>query len=70
VKRVAMERLDHYDEDDQAWTEVLVEDRQAGPADIARTRIDFSDWLGSLNRRKRKIAEFLSAGESTHEAAK
>jgi hypothetical protein len=42
----------------------------AGPADIARTRIDFSDWLGSLKRRDRRVAAFLASGETTEAAAK
>ncbi len=70
VKKVVLERLDRYDENEQSWDEVLVEDRSAGPADIARTRIDFSDWLASLKRRDRKIAQVLANGESTRAAAK
>ena len=70
VKGVVMERLDHYDENDEAWLEVLVEDKHIGPADIARTRIDFSNWLASLGRRKQKIAQFSPAGESTKAAAR
>ena len=70
VKSIVMERLDHYDPTEQEWTEVVVEDKTAGPADIARTRIDFSDWLASLKRRDRRIAQFLANGESTRAAAK
>ncbi len=70
VKGVVLERLDRYDPEEDAWTEVVVEDKTAGPADVARTRIDFSDWLASLKRRDRRVAEFLSAGESTKAAAK
>jgi hypothetical protein len=70
AKGIHLERLDRYDEDEQAWNEVLVEDRRAGPADIARTRIDFSDWLASLQRRDRRLAEFLAKGETTQAAAK
>ena len=69
VKGLCLGRLDRFDEDNQAWCEVLVEDRSAGPAEIARTRIDFSDWLASLTRRDRKIAQFLANGESTRAAA-
>ena len=39
------------------------------PGHIARTRIDFSDWLASLKRRDRRVAEFLANGESTTAAA-
>ena len=69
-KGLTVERLDQFDPDEQAWSEMLVEDRTAGPADIARTRIDFSDWLDSLKRRDRRVAEFLAKGETTKTAAK
>jgi len=69
-KGFVVERLDHFDDEEGQWQEVVVEDHTAGPADIARTRIDFSDWLGSLKRRDRRIAEFLANGETTTTAAK
>jgi DNA-directed RNA polymerase sigma subunit (sigma70/sigma32) len=62
--------LDVYDPQDQEWTQRVVEDRTAGPADIACTRIDFSDWLDSLKRRDRRVAEFLANGETTRAAAR
>ena len=68
-KCVQVDRLDKFNEAHSAWEEVVVEDQNAGPADIARTRIDFSDWLASLKRRDRKIAQFLANGESTRAAA-
>jgi len=70
VKGVVMERLDHYDSDDECWQEILIEDRTAGPAEIASTRIDFDAWMQALPRRERKIAEYLSAGNRTADAAK
>ena len=70
LKGVILERLDRFDEEDQAWEEILIEDRTAGPADIACTRIDFDAWMRSLPRRDRKIAEYLSAGHRTRDAAK
>jgi DNA-directed RNA polymerase sigma subunit (sigma70/sigma32) len=63
-------RLDKFDEEEGQWQEVLIEDKTAGPADIARTRIDFSDWLGSLKRRDRRVAAFLASGETTTAASK
>ncbi len=69
-KGFVVESLDHFDEDEGQWQEVVVEDRHAGPADIARTRIDFSDWLGSLKRRDRRVAVFLANGETTTAASK
>jgi hypothetical protein len=70
LKHFQVDRLDHFDPEDQKWCEVLVEDRHAGPDEIARTRIDFSDWLDSLKRRDRRVAEFLANGETTTAAAR
>ena len=70
AKNISVERLDHFDEEENCWAEAIVEDRTAGPADIARTRIDFDAWLHQLPRRNRRIAEFLSLGNRTSEAAR
>ncbi len=71
LKSLTVERLDRHDKDDEnTWCEILIEDKHAGPDEIARTRIDFSDWLDSLKRRDRKVAEFLANGETTKTAAK
>ena len=69
-KNLLVERLDRYDSEEDAWAEILVEDRHAGPADTAIVRIDFSAWLQFLPRRLRKIATFLAKGETTTAAAK
>ena len=69
-KGVLVERLDRYDDEEQAWAEVLIEDRHAGPAATAITRIDFGRWMQLLPRRLRKIANFLANGETTSAAAK
>jgi hypothetical protein len=69
-KGLVVERLDHVDQDEGQWQEVLIEDKTAGPADIARVRCDFSDWLKSLKRRDRRIAEVLAVGERTQNVAK
>ncbi len=69
-KKVAMKRLDHYDRRQDAWLEVLIEDRHAGPAETAASRIDFSAWLKSLSRRNRKIAWKLALGEATKQVAR
>lgn len=68
-KNLMVERLDRYDPEEQSWDEILIEDRHAGPADTAVIRIDFSTWLRRLPRRLRKIATFLSKGETTTAAA-
>jgi hypothetical protein len=69
-KNLSVERLDRYDSEQQAWTEILVEDQHAGPAETAVVRIDFAAWLQFLPRRLRKIANFLSNGETTNAAAR
>ena len=69
-KNIEVERLDHYDREEDAWREVIVEDRHAGPADTARVRIDFGDWLRSLPTKVRRIAKTLATGERTDETAR
>ena len=69
-KGLVLGRLDVYDSEDEAWAEILVEDRHAGPAETAIVRIDFSTWLQLLPRRLRKIAMYLSSGETTSATAK
>ena len=68
-KHVVVERLDRRDNDENSWYQILVEDKTAGPADTACSRIDFGDWLGQLPRRNRRIAEFLSLGHRTDDTA-
>jgi hypothetical protein len=69
-KHLAVERLDRRDEEDGSWTEILVEDRRAGPSAGAAMRMDFADWLQILPRHLRKMATFLANGETTTAAAK
>lgn len=69
-KRYRVSRLGHLDRADNGWQEIVVEDRRAGPAEIAACRIDFESWLRTLPRRQRKIALRLALGESTSGAAK
>ncbi len=52
------------------WRDVVVEDRNSTPADIAAFRIDFAAWLKSLPRRQRGIARLLAAGETTSVTAR
>ena len=68
-KSVTVERLDHFDDEENAWSEVIVEDRRAGPADTARARLDFAAWLKQLPHRNRRVAQFLSVGNRTSDAA-
>jgi len=69
-KNITVERLDHFDEEDGQWQEVLIEDKHAGPADIATIRIDFTEWLRSLPGRLRRIAKLLATGEKPGIVAK
>ncbi len=66
---ICVESLDQQD-GRPGWREMVVEDRQAGPADIAATRIDFDDWLCKLPERQRAIAEVLATGEETGTVAR
>ena len=69
-KSICLERLDQFDESDGQWMEVLVEDRTAGPADTAASRIDFAAWLASMPSLRRKIAKFLATGGSRLDTAR
>jgi hypothetical protein len=68
-KSIVLDRLDHFDSEDQAWSEVLVESKECGPAETAICRLDFGSWMKRLPRRLRKIAMFLANGETTTAAA-
>jgi hypothetical protein len=65
AKRITIERLDRFNGRRGEWREVLVEDRTAGPAEIAMTRLDFASWLSTLSNRDRQLAEKLALGETT-----
>ncbi len=69
-KAVTIERLDKFDAGEDCWLEVLVEDRTAGPADIAASRLDVSAWMDLLPSRDREIAEALGVGERTGDVAR
>jgi hypothetical protein len=65
TKALRIDRLDRFNQRTGQWRDVLVEDRTAGPAEIAAARIDCAAWLGSLSPRHRKIASLLATGETT-----
>jgi hypothetical protein len=70
-KNVLVERLDHFDEEEDAWQEAVVVDTRSAPVpDIVGFRVDFADWLSSLKRRDRRIARFLALGHRTRDAAR
>jgi hypothetical protein len=70
TKGVVMERLDKFDRTEEAWEEIVVEDKNVGPAEVAATKIDFSAWLRVLPGRLRRIAEILAVGETTTAVAR
>ena len=69
-KGIKVERLHRYHWEEAAWREILVEDKRATPAEVAASRIDFGDWLQTLPRRQRRIAETLATGETTTRTAR
>ena len=70
ARGITVEQLTRPSDDGSSWQEIVVEDKNAGPAEVAATRMDFSAWLKSLSKRDRKIAELLATGESTGRTAK
>jgi hypothetical protein len=70
ARGIRVQRLDHYDVEEDAWKEVLIEDRRAGPAQTATARIDFAQWLNGLPARRRQIAQVLATGQPTKLAAR
>jgi hypothetical protein len=70
AKGFVLEDLDRFDQQRGEWREILIEDRHAGPAETAASRIDVGEWLQSLPKRTRQVAETLATGEMTKKAAK
>lgn len=66
-KKFGVTHLHHYC---RRQNELLVENGRTTPADVATMRIDFAEWLESLSRRQRRIANLLASGETTGGAAK
>ena len=60
-----VERFDQRDQQTGIWNEQLVEDRRAGPAEVAAARLDLAAWYRTLSKRNRQIASALSMGETT-----
>jgi len=48
----------------------VVDTRSATVPDIVSFRVDFADWLASLSRRDRRIAQSLAIGNRTGDVAK
>jgi len=71
LKGVVVERLDVFSDEENAWKEAVVQDTRSAPvSDIVAFRVDFADWLKSLRRRDRRIAESLAVGNRTGDVAK
>lgn len=51
------------------WRQVAVADRGASVPDVAAFRVDFAEWLRTLNRRDRKIISAMMSGERTADVA-
>ena len=64
-KQFRVERLDHFDEEDNQWLEAVVEDSHTPVFDQVCFRVDFPAWLDRLSRRNRRIAESLALGNTT-----
>lgn len=70
-KGFRVERLDKYDEDEGEWREAVVQDTRTLPVpETVAFRIDFADWLASLPRRNRRIAQSLAVGNHTGEVGR
>ena len=65
-----IERFDRRDPQNGVWNALLVEDRRAGPAEVAAARLDLAAWYRTLSKRNRKIASALSMGETTGDVAR
>ena len=70
-KGFVVERLDHFDDEENAWKQAVIQDTRTAPVpDIVSFGVDFSDWLRRLPRRDRRIAESLALGNRTRDVAK
>lgn len=71
LKGLIIERLDHREKDEEnQWKEAIVEDTRTPVLDQVAFRCDYPDWLDSLKRRDRRMAEYLSLGNRTSDAAR
>ena len=70
AKGFRIQQLDQFDAEEGEWRQVLVEDKHAGPAETAASRIDVAAWFRSLARKKRRVAQLLAHGEATSTVAR
>ena len=69
-KQFQVERLDHFDEEENQWMEAIVEDLHTPVFEQVCFRVDFPEWLARLSRRNCRIAQSLSIGNSTSAVAR
>ena len=70
-KGVVVERIDRFNEQDECWEEAVVQDTRNAPVpEIVAFRVDFANWLKQLPARDRHLAQYLSVGNRTSDAAK
>ena len=70
INGLSISRIDRRDEASGQWSQLLVEDRHAGPAEIAAARIDVAAWLATLSTRNRRIATALAVGDESSAVAR
>lgn len=70
IHGLSIARLDRRDEASGQWSQLLVADRHAGPAETAAARIDVASWFRTLSTRNRNIAKALAVGERSSAVAK
>jgi hypothetical protein len=58
------------DDGQDGWQAVVWEDRKTSPADVAAFRLDFAQWLRTLQRRDRRIIDHMAAGYGTTAVAR
>lgn len=67
--RVSFEALVEFGHPQRLWSQSLIEDKSAGPAETAAARIDLRAWFYSLSPRDRRVAMALAMGATTSEVA-
>ena len=69
-KQIRLERLDRFDPKENRWLEAVVEDHRTPVPEQVCFRVDFPEWLKTLSRRDRRVAQCLAAGHSTGDVAR
>jgi hypothetical protein len=70
-KDFRVERLDRFDEREDAWLEAVIQDTRTAPVpDIVCFRMDFREWLAMMPCWKSCFAQSLAMGNRTKEVAK